>query len=187
MCINADLLFIWALLHIYHYLYIFTDLLSKFHSYTLPNVRGIELYKSQNSKVNMNVKDWLDKTKRMALETLLQREAVSHAEKYVSEMTAETKTSYKETKTFDIKPFQRSQFKWFNEHFRVNIYDRLFPSGPPRSFEPENRLRSTIFYDGLSTSARRMFMIQSLKEMWRQLDKCVSACPTGEPKPSLYF
>ena len=137
----------------------------------------------------MNLADYLEADEIKRLHAFLERAAKQHAVRHLTNIGSAAGLTRKQyARRFDVRLYQRAQYKWFNEHFKKDIYNAVLPTGAPDFFQPTVSIRENIFYGGVASVARRLFMSKVLKHLWLAMDEEWKA--TGavtSPKAALYF
>ncbi|MDA7838783.1 hypothetical protein N9A45_00450 [bacterium] len=136
----------------------------------------------------MNLAQALPSKKYMQLDIRLNTIAAQRARNYVSSIGSAAAYSRKQYfKRFDVHMYQNAQHKWFNEFFESTVYDQVFPDGTPPTFAPHVAKRDDIFFGGVSTSARQMFLAMSVRHLYKCIDdEWQEKGAKGSP-PALYF
>lgn len=137
----------------------------------------------------MNLADYLEVDEIERLDALMERVAKQHAVRHLNHMgSAAGLTREQYARRFDVHLYQIAQYKWFNEHFKKDVYNVVLPTGAPISFQPTVAIRESIFYSGVTSVTRRLFMSKALKQLWFAMDeewKVTGA--TTSPTAALYF
>lgn len=76
----------------------------------------------------------------------------------------------KRNQNIGVIPFQKSQHRWFQNHYRDKIFTPLFHGKIPKDFLPHANNRRQQFYGAITPMIRREFMIQGLEELWKFKD-----------------
>lgn len=71
----------------------------------------------------------------------------------------------------DIGSFRRNMIQYFTLTFRDIIWADVFLNGIPQSFEPTSKMRERIFYAGVVTTVRQMFLRKVLFELYHNMDR----------------
>ena len=69
----------------------------------------------------------------------------------------------------NIGQFRQDMIHFFTTQFRNVIFPVVFPDGIPAEFEPSTKIRENIFYAGVSTTVRQMFLRKVLLRLYRTL------------------
>lgn len=136
----------------------------------------------------MNLETELDEFSYGKLRQILTDAGRQHASRHVTSIGSAPGLSLEEyIKKFDLKSYQRAQKEWFVQNFK-RVYQEVFPHGPPLSFIPNSPIRNDIYYSGIVTPARRMFMaiaLGALTDAIRTEWKTFGA--KKSPKAAIYF
>lgn len=173
----------------YYFLDILAHLLSKiFLSCCKALSSSKQVYTPRQIPQTMNLAQALPSKKYMQLDNLLNTIASERAQNYVSSIGSAAAYSRKQYfKRFDVHMYQNAQHKWFNEFFESTVYDQVFPDGTPPTFAPHVAKRDDIFFGGVSTSARQMFLAMSVRHLYKCIDdEWQEKGAKGSP-PALYF
>lgn len=136
----------------------------------------------------MNLARTLPPKEYMYLDTLLNTIATTRAQNYVTSIGSAAAFNRKQYfQRFDIVMYQNAQHKWFHEFFKTMVYDKVFPRGPPIAFAPHVAHRDNIFFGGVSTSAREMFLAMSVRHLYRCIDAEWQENGAKDTPPALYF
>jgi|TARA_B100000767_G_scaffold268302_1_gene288352 hypothetical protein len=112
-----------------------------------------------------------------------------HVERHVKAFGSATGLSHRQyLNKFDIPEYQIVEKKWFTKNFKGVIYDKVFPTGPPDSFEPGLSIRDSVFMSGVVIPVRREFMCLILKNLLTAIrDEWQSYGAKDVPDAALYF
>lgn len=147
-----------------------------------------EVYTSRQIPQTMNLAQTLPPKEYMHLDRLLSTIASQRAKNYVSSIGSAAAYSRKQYfKRFDVHMYQNAQHKWFNEFYESTVYDKVFPHGPPNTFAPDVAKRDDIFFGGVSTSARQMFLAMSVRYLYKCIDAEWQEKGARASPPAIYF
>ena len=120
----------------------------------------------------MDLKDWLtdEQIKKINghLETMA-REKIAQSLRNILPPIGRTRREF--MYQVDIGLFRQHMIQYFTVTFRDIILPDVFPNGIPESFEPTSKIRERIFYAGVVTTVRQMFLRKVLFELYDNMDR----------------
>ena len=133
----------------------------------------------------MDLKDWLtdEQIKKINghLETMT-REKIAQSLQNILPPIGRTRREF--MSQVDIGLLRQNMIQYFTVTFRDIILPDVFPNGIPESFEPTSKIRERLFYAGVVTTVRQMFLRKVLFEIyhsmvrqWQQSNPSMNAMP----------
>ena len=137
----------------------------------------------------MDLKQQLNSEQYEHLMNILNSKTEDHAKRHVRAFGSAAGLSYMQyLNKFDILEYQKVQKLWFTNNFKVVIYDKVFPTGPPDSFQSDTPIRDNIFMSGVVVPARRAFMCLTLQNLMSAIqEEWQSYGAKKMPEAALYF
>lgn len=118
----------------------------------------------------MNLSDWLSnqqiKTIHRYIDTMT-RNQILHTLRNILPPAGRTRREY--TEQVNLGQFRRNMIQYFTTQFREVIFPHVFPDGIPTEFEPTSQIRQKIFYAGMYTTVRQMFLTKVLLTLYKKI------------------